>query len=100
MNKDEYVISNRIKIEERIGELEKVEQQQVGNLNAYIARGEIRGLKQVLSNSIELIPEIEKAYNEAFDNGITASFSDSVADMKLILKDDREDYINQLKLDI
>ena len=92
--KDEYIIINKTAIQKRIEELEKVEQQQVGNLNGQIALGETRALNKILSQSTHLIPEIEKA----FDAGRKLS------DKSQLYTPDfhwtKEDYISNLKLDI
>jgi hypothetical protein len=60
MNKDEYIIINKTAIQKRIEELE--------NTDDYFSQGsfgEHKFLKQVLSQSTPLIPEIEKACKEA-----------------------------------
>ena len=92
MNKYEYVIINRKKLQQRIEETEK-EYSIVMNkypLDKQFLDGRRTSFKEVLSNSIELIPEIEKAFDEAREYR-----------MKNVFKHDEAiDYINQLKLDI
>jgi hypothetical protein len=62
MNKDEYIIINKTAIQKRIEELEI---QFKGKVGYNMALGEIESLKQILSQSTPLIPEIEKACKEA-----------------------------------
>lgn len=100
MNKDEYVIINRTAIQKRIKQLKQLREIEPDNYEQSYLNGKIKVAEELLSQSTPLIPIVEKAYNEAFDNGITTSFSDEYATMKQILKDDREDYIKQLTLKI
>jgi hypothetical protein len=94
MNK-EYIVISKTAIQKRIEELEKVEQQQVGNLNGYIALGETRALNKILSQSTPLIPEIEKA----FDKGLEV-IQENSGKLKVTMPKAKQDYITQLKLDI
>lgn len=92
----EYIIVNKTAIQKRIEELEKAEQQQVGNLNGYIALGEIRGLKQILSQSTPLLPEIEKAFWE----GHQYESQNLNRQQKNYMSKLAEHYISNLKLDV
>lgn len=83
---NEYIIVNKTAIEKRIEELEWC----LGNIpESYIPKHEaqIYALKQILSQSLPLIPEIEKAYT---------------AGMEFIGEDkgSPDEYISNLKLDI
>ena len=92
---NEYVIINKTKIEERIKELEQIEHQQVGNLNGYIALGQKRALKQILSESTPLIPEIEKSIDKGYDFARQNLYkADNTLQPKV------KEYITNLKLDI
>ena len=84
--KNEYIIVNKTTIEERIAKLENI-------ASAYST---IKELKQILSQSTPLIPEIEKAYNTGTNYGCylqggSYDHNDNI---------DIEDYISNLKLDI
>lgn len=106
MNKNEYVIISRVKLLQRIEELRRLIQElQLINrkyrdkswdesLQSYY--DEITNLNFVLSNSIELIPEIEKAFDEGKEAYLESTFSNSGSFYKEI----KQNYINQLKLDI
>ena len=64
--KDEYIIINKLVLEKRIKELEKQANEYAFNANRtddyyrYISM--IKVLKEILSQSTPLIPEIEKAF--------------------------------------
>ena len=79
MNKDEYIIINKTAILKRIEELEK------GNESMWWKERD--SLKQILSQSTPLIPEIEKAF------GLGAA-NNAIGEPSL------SDYITNLKLDI
>lgn len=91
-----YIIINADAIQKRIEELEKVEEQQVGNLNGYISIGGIRELKQVVSQSTPLIPEIGKAFNA----GSSWGFADGSDISEFVNHPNMQEYIENLKLDI
>ena len=95
--KDEYIIINKTAIQKRIEELEK---QKIGlspNLDIseyYDIEDKVNLIKEILSQSTPLIPEIEKA----FDAGRKLSHRS-----QLYVPDfywTKEDYISNLKLDI
>lgn len=86
MNKDEFIIINKTAIQKRIKELEW----SLNNIpESYIPKHEaqIYALKQILSQSTLLIPEIDKAY---------------CAGMQFVGEDkgNPNEYISNLKLDI
>ena len=116
MNKEEYIIINKTAIQKRIEELEKEltyhqewykkarenydrdrkfwrqaddGEMQVASGAASTTAQEIKILKELLSQSTPLIPEIEKAYfeGECYGIGTDACIT-------------KEDYISNLKLDI
>jgi hypothetical protein len=85
MNKDEYNIINKTAIQKRIEELE--------NTDDYFSQGsfgEHKFLKQVLSQSTPLIPEIDKAYE--------AGILDK--ELSLTFDNPKSRYLNSLKLDL
>ena len=81
--KDEYVIINKTAIQKRIEKLEKTNQIQ-----------QVDELKNVLSESTPLIPEIKKAFNAggAYTLGSHKKFIQT--------HPNKQDYIANLKLDI
>lgn len=64
---DEYIIINKTTIQKRIEELEKQRDEYVFNPNRtedyYRYNSMIKVVKEILSQSTPLIPEIEKFYN-------------------------------------
>ena len=92
MENQEYIIISKTALLKRIEELEKevAFYNKVGalhlNPNKVKVETELSLLKQILSQSTPLIPEIEKAFN----NGVFYSDSNLKA----------ENYISNLKLDI
>lgn len=84
-----YVIIDAETIQKRIDELESfcVTARKVGMVTDAIDR-EIKTLKQILSQSTPLIPEIEKAWVDGF----------SRPDQDY--EEQKQDYISNLKLDI
>jgi len=84
--KDELIIINKTAIQKRIEELENKKGIDTFEDNCIFA--EKQTLKQLLSQSTPLIPEIEKA----FDLGFSTPES--------YYKEDKQDYISNLKLDI
>lgn len=93
--KDEYVIINKTAIQKRIEELkESLATSEAHNdkIRASIETFEIKQLEWCLSQSTPLIPEIEKAYEDAINRGndISSETSNSLT----------QEYISNLKLDI
>lgn len=82
--KDEYIIINKTALLKRIEELEKTSAWETENY------GELKTLKQIISQSTPLIPEIEKAFNEGSERDEYGY--DNANDKNL--------YISNLKLDI
>lgn len=97
--KDEYIIINKIQLLKRIEELE-TKQKEFENLpynpiSTYNAlQYEINIYKQILSQSIPLIPEIEKAYTKAFSEGTCFGAT------TIYKYETSKEYISNLKLDI
>ena len=88
MNKEEYIIINKSVLEKRIEELEDIEKN--STLKSAARIDTIRELKQIISQSTPLIPEIEKAFDEGYEIG-----------MKSYGKNENKNhYISNLKLDI
>lgn len=87
---NEYIIINKVTIQKRIEELEvySIHNMEVGDYDSEGATAS--ELKEILSQSIPLIPEIEKAYTEGMLFGTS----------KLLNRKTKEDYISNLKLDI
>jgi hypothetical protein len=87
---DEYIIINKTKLEQRLKELRQQREVESDNYTKSYLNGKITICEAVLSQSIPLIPEIDKAY----DAGIL--------DKKLSLSFDNPKgrYISNLKLDI
>lgn len=93
--KDEYVIINKTSILKRIKELEKRSQLGLTDEEWNDERGQEKALKQILSQSIPLIPEIEKAFDAGKD------YSDDINSLKPKLDyPDKQEYISNLKLNI
>ena len=89
--KDEYIIINKTALQKRIGELEKQMQEHIslasksGDYDSQF-EDKLEELKQLLTQSTPLIPEIEKA----IDAPNKYPWSGDV----------KKDYITNLKLDI
>lgn len=101
--KNEYIIISKTAIQQRIEELEKMKiktsnedekgfNQKVWNdlIHDSELMSEYKTLKKILSQSTPLIPEIEKAFNEAREYRMKNVFKHDIA----------KDYISNLKLDI
>jgi hypothetical protein len=88
----EYIIINKTAIQKRIEELEKAQKE--NPLTEAIWAFAKQELKQILSQSTPLIPEIEKAYTKAFSEGIVFGMH---TEYKYKTS---QDYISNLKLDI
>ena len=100
MNKDEYVIINKSKLLKRIEELEE-EQKQINEekepipLNINLKKQIL--IREILSQSTPLIPEIEKAFDAGSDYG------EDCANSSMGVGEDypnKQNYISNLKLDI
>ena len=91
---NEYIIINRTALEKRIEELDKQAVSFIPAHEATICYKKLDELKQILSQSTPLIPEIEKAYTKAFSEGIVFGMH---TEYKYKTS---EDYIANLKLDI
>lgn len=94
---NEYIIVNKTSILKRIEELEDERNGFIYNPNktedSLCYNSKIRLLKQILSQSIPLIPELQKTWNAAY---IDALSIDEETYKPLFF----EDYITNLKLDI
>lgn len=94
--KDEYIIINKTAIQKRIKELEE-EQKQINeetepiSLNINLKKQIL--IREILSQSTPLIPELQKTWNTAY---IDAMSIDEETYKPLFF----EDYIANLKLDI
>ena len=115
MNKEEYIIINKSVLEKRIEELEDIEKN--STLKSAARIDTIRELKQIISQSTPLIPEIEKqsinfAKNLLNNTIIKAKSIEDIEEYhpkeyQLLLgelefygKERFKDYISNLKLDI
>ncbi len=97
MNK-EYVIIDKSLLEKRIEELENTEDaDRKDGIEIY---KEMYVLKQILSQSTPLIPEIEKAFDEGKGVGIISYQPQWHTLDKKLYNDRKHDYISNLKLDI
>ena len=100
--KDEYIIINRTAILKRIEEMEKQKDEYSFNPNRtedyyrYISM--IKVLKEILSQSTPLIPEIEKGVNKGLS--VCLNKKDWAYGISGNVKQDIKDYISNLKLDI
>lgn len=92
---NEYIIINKTKLLNRIEELEKLESSTDRIIYAdkyYTKKAE---LKEILSKSIPLIPEIEKAFDSGNKRGWSGYPNTDNWTMPT-----KEDYIDNLKLEI
>ena len=89
--KDEYVIINKKAIQKRIEEIEELLKKQQVDFSYQV---ELDVLKEILSQSTPLIPEIEKAFDagNAYCVGSHELFEQTHSN--------KENYISNLKLDI
>lgn len=94
--KDEYIIISKTAIQKRIEEMEcKLKQhhkwcQKTGNVYDYQYEANILELKQILSQSTPLIPEIEKAFDAGSERG-EHGYGNA---------NDKQDYISNLNLNL
>lgn len=91
--KDEYIIINRTALEKKIEELEKESISFIPSHEATVCYKKLEELKQILSQSTPLIPELQKTWNEAY---IDALNLDEEGYKPLFF----EEYISNLKLNI
>ena len=93
---NEYIIVNKTALEKRIQELEKeetfYEEDSIRNF------AKIQELKQILSQSTPLIPEIEKAFDAGHCLSGRSNFRKETKEYKSYI--DKQDYISNLKLDV
>lgn len=92
---NEYVIINKSVLEKRIEELENELKDEPNPFLNTSYQTELDTLKEVLSQSTPLIPEIEKAFDEGFNS--EEEVYKGYPTGKIIGK---EDYISNLKLDV
>lgn len=103
---EEYIIINKTTLEKRIERLEKQRDEYSFNPNRtedyYRYNSMIKILKEILSQSTSLIPEIEKAFTKGERYGWDTHKSISnIDEMKEKIKiQSLENYITNLKLDI
>ena len=99
--KDEYVIINKTSILKRIEELEDERDGFIYNPNktedSVCYNSKIRLLKQILSQSTPLIPEIEKAFDAGYDLNTWEQLEIPNEERDYL---NTQDYISNLKLDI
>lgn len=97
MNK--YIVINSEDIQKRIEELEQLRENSETREGWHYIDGKITEAKNILSTSIPLIPEIEKAMKHA---GNFPDYNDNEPLMEMLKRSDKynQDYISQLKLDI
>ena len=95
--KDEYIIIiNKTAIQQRIEELENFRKNSSSDNNDYY-QGQIKSLKEILSQSIPLIPEIEKAFDAGYDLNTWEQLEIPNEERDYL---NTQDYISNLKLDI
>ena len=86
---NEYVIINKSFIDKRIEELEKANEifknAKTHNPTMAACEATLSTLKQILSQSTPLIPEIKKAYNYGvlYSNSIKTTSNDYISNLKL-----------------
>lgn len=104
---EEYIIINKTAIQKRIEELEyklSNEKESEEPLEYLLGefQGQIKCLKQILSQSTPLIPEIEKAFTKGERYGWDSQKSiGNIDEMKEKIKlQSLDNYISNLKLDI
>lgn len=90
MKTDEYIVINKTKLEERLKALQKENAQAFTTEERFITQRAFNELNKIKSNSIQLTPLLEDAFNEAREYRMKNVFKHDIA----------KDYINNLKLDI
>ena len=98
--KDEYIIINKTAIQKRIEELKFQREREPDNNTQSFLNGKIKQLKQILSQSTPLIPEIEKAFDEGKGVGIISYQPRWHIFDRELYNERKQDYISNLKLDI
>lgn len=98
MNK--YIIVNKAAVQKRIEELEKEEVSEWSPGRRLWVDSAIKNLKEVLSQSTPLIPEIEKAFDEGKGVGIISYQPQGHTLDKELYNERKQNYISNLKLDI
>lgn len=94
-----YIIINKDTLEKRIEELEKERLLELkDDFYDTLYLGEINALKQILSQSTPLIPEIEKGVREGLS--LCLRKKDWAYGISGSVKQDIKNYISNLKLDI
>lgn len=86
-----YIIIDAEAIQKRIEELKFQREREPDNYTQSFLDGKIKQLKQILSQSTPLIPEIEKAFDEGTRWHILN---------RELYNERKQDYISNLKLDI
>lgn len=102
---NEYIVINKTELLKRIEKLDVLSQhnERVGE---YDCEGAIISeLKQILSQSTPLIPEIEKAFDGGFHKGYNVGQRDAESHPLALtiashIHNDRQNHISNLKLDI
>ena len=100
--KEEYIVISKTAIQKRIKELEDSVYSSDNALDVPKRLMDSREkfvLKEIMSKSTHLIPEIEKAFDEARKLK-TFNLKDIPLDVKLGYEVEKEEYISNLKLDI
>lgn len=96
MEENQYIIISKTALEKRIEQLEKQIPEYKYEDYYEILIQERDTLKDILHQSIPLLPEIEKAFDAGIEYGFYAAYNgDSEGDIQ-----DNETYIRNLKLDI
>lgn len=96
--KDEYIIINKTAIQKRIEELEQEVISEFSPGRRLWVDSAIKNLKEVLSQSTPLVPEIKKSWKDGRD-GTKVVGSFPFIETHYINKTS-QDYISNLKLDI
>ena len=93
--KDEYIIINKTAIQKRIKELKFQREREPDNYTQSYLDGKLNILKEILSKSTTLIPEIEKAFDAGFKTK-----QQGILMKRIEYTQQKQDYISNLKLDI
>lgn len=88
---NEYIIINKTDLLKELNKLEKRKDLFLTDEEWHNERGQEKMIKQVVSQSTPLIPEIEKAFESGFNKGFLTDEE---------LESTLEDYISNLKLNI
>ena len=97
----EYIIINKTAIQKRIEELENLLEDEPNPFINTDYNAELSALKQILSQSTPLIPEIEKAFDAGqFEEYKEISFDGGENYETVRIIKEKEEYISNLKLDI